>query len=400
MCYLLFFWLVIGCSKLVDAATLELQKPTSTSSSHPPAFIPPAADAGAKSYLLMDAQSGAILAAKNVDEHFAPASLTKIMTLYLIAEALKYQRLSLEDSVFVSERAWRAEGSRMFLPVNSKVPLREVIKGVAVASGNDATIALAEHLTGSETACVELMNQTAQNIGLTNTHFTNSSGLPNPQHYSTALDLAKLAQRWINDFPEYYNWFSKKWINFNHIKQPNRNRLLWRDESVDGMKTGHTDEAGFCLVSSAKRGIMRLIAVVLGAPSDSVRTDQSVALLEYGFRFFEGKKLYNAREIVAAPRVYYGTNRRLKIGFLTDCILAIPRGRADELTIVLAYPEEITESIKAGTVCAHLTVKLGTKIIVDLPAYALEDNLRANLLWRILDSLCRFVRNCWQKFTA
>ena len=271
-----------------------------------PGFIPAPPDFDAKAYILIDANSGHIIAEKNADQHLAPASLTKVMTLYLIAQALSAGQTHLTDMVNVSEEAWRAGfgGSRMFIKVGTTVSVQDLISGIATASGNDATVAIAEHLAGSEQGFVNLMNQTARKLGMDNTNFTDSNGLPNNSHYSTARDLSVLSKAWIANFPEYYPWFKERWMTYNSIKQPNRNRLLWRDSSVDGLKTGHTNDAGYCLVVSAVRnGGMRLISVILDAKSDEARTKYSEALLNYGFRFFETRKLFAANTKLVSPRV-------------------------------------------------------------------------------------------------
>ncbi len=273
---------------------------------------------GATSYFVIDAQSGYEIATLEPDKAAAPASLTKLMTAYVVFRTLKENQIQLSDEVTISEKAWRAEGSRMFIEVGKRVTVQDLLMGMIVQSGNDASIALAEHVAGSEAVFAEIMNQYAQTIGMLSSNFINVTGLPHDNHYSTARDLATLARTIIAEFPEFYRWYSVKEFTFNNIKQPNRNNLLWRDNSVDGMKTGHTDAAGYCLVSSAERDGMRVISVVLGTASAKARIDGSQALLNYAFRFFETRLLYKAGEAITKTRVWKSANEFTSLGLLDD----------------------------------------------------------------------------------
>ena len=293
---------------------------------------------GAASYLIIDAQSGYEIATLEPDKAAAPASLTKLMTAYVVFKTLEENRIQLSDEVTISEKAWRAEGSRMFIEVGKRVAVQDLLLGMIVQSGNDASIALAEHVAGSETVFAEIMNQYAQAIGMLSSNFVNVTGLPHDDHYSTARDLATLARTIIAEFPEYYRWYSVKEFTFNKIKQPNRNNLLWRDNSVDGMKTGHTDAAGYCLVSSAERNGMRVISVVLGTSSAKVRIDGSQALLNYAFRFFETHLLYKAGEAITKTRVWKSANEFTSLGLLDDLYITVQRGMYDSLESVLNIP--------------------------------------------------------------
>ena len=283
----------------------DLRKPSPSITNKP--LVTPAAPAlNAKAYILIDVNSGKIIAEKNSEERLPPASLTKMMTLYVVSNALHHEQIHLNDSVRVSREAWKIGGSRMFIKEGQQVSVEDLLKGIIVDSGNDACVAMAEHIGGTENAFTDIMNQQAQNLGMTNSHFTDSTGLPDSNLYTTAKDLAILGRALVTDFPQYYSWYKQKWFTYNGIRQPNRNRLLWRDNQVDGLKTGHTAEAGFCLVSSAKRDNMRLLAVVLGEPNDSSRADDSEKLLNYGFRFFETHQLYKSGQSITEMPLYKG----------------------------------------------------------------------------------------------
>ena len=257
-------------------------------------IIPSQPKLDVKAFVLIDANSGKVLAQKSPDEKFAPASLTKMMSMYVVSNALENQQINLNDKVLVSKNAWQQQGSRMFIKLGSKVKLSQLVQGTIVASGNDSTMALAEYTAGSESGFVDMMNSAAKQLHLINTHFMNPTGMPNSQHFSSAMDLSIIARHIIEDFPGHYHWYKQKWFSYNKIKQPNRNRLLWRDPYVDGLKTGHTESAGYCLVASAKQKDMRLIAVVLGAKSDMARTTAAKQLFDYGFRFYQTKKIAKA----------------------------------------------------------------------------------------------------------
>jgi len=340
--------------------------------------VPMAPSFTVQGYILIDANSGYVIAEKNADAHLPPASLTKIMTLYLAAEALQSGRVHFEDMVPISGNAWRKGGSRMFIKVGSVVPVKDLINGIVIASGNDATVAMAEYLGGSEDAFANLMNKTAAALGMKDTHYVDSNGLPEPTHYSSPRDIATLARAWILTFPQYYPWFKQQWFEYNGIKQPNRNRLLWHDPSVDGMKTGHTDDAGYCLVASAQRNGMRLIAVVMGAINDKARTDDTEGLLNYGFRFFETQKLYSSNTVLVAPRVWFGKKNTVPLGVKNDLYVTVPVGRFKDVKISVSL-SDLKAPIVKGQVCGVVNVTLDDKIIAIQPLIALNDNLRGGI---------------------
>ena len=315
LCLITIITLIFATVSIADPNSIA-QTPVAQSSATPstnpqPLLVATPPTINAKAYVLMDANSGQILAQKNMDQKQPPASLTKMMTLYVISHALQNGTIKLDDQVPVSEKAWRMSGSKMFIKVGTTVSVEDLIQGIIVDSGNDACVALAEYIGGSEQGFADMMNAETKALGMQNTHFLNSTGLPEGEnfqtdHYSTAHDLAILGYALIRDFPEYYPWYKQKWFTYNKIKQPNRNRLLWRYPNADGLKTGHTDEAGFCLVSSAQSDNMRLIAVVLGAPTDEARATDSIHLLDYGFRFFTTHVIYKANTPIANVRVWNG----------------------------------------------------------------------------------------------
>jgi D-alanyl-D-alanine carboxypeptidase (penicillin-binding protein 5/6) len=312
-----------------------------------------------KSYLLMDAHSGkVIIGVENQAMRLAPASLTKMMTIYLVSSALRLGQLQLTDQVMISQKAGTMEGSRMFLAPGTWVSVKDLIQGVIVQSGNDASVALAEHLAGSEVAFVDLMNQKAKELGMTGTHFSNASGVPQSNHYTTPLDMAILARAIILDFPEYYAWYSQKSFVYSNIKQMNRNRLLWSDTSVDGIKTGETQEAGYCLAASAVREGMRLIAVVMGASSNTVRIQAAQALLEGGFRFFETHKLYTTDEVITKSKVWGGKHSHASLGLLHHLYITIPRGHAkaikQQITIKVPLVAPLAEKETVGEIQVFL----------------------------------------------
>lgn len=346
---------------------------------------PPAVNA--KAYILIDVDSGKILAEKDATTKLPPASLTKMMTLYVVSNALKHQQIHSDTKVRVSETAWKAEGSRMFIKVGDEVPVQDLIKGVIVDSGNDACIALAEHVGGSEASFADIMNQQAQQLGMTDSHFTDSTGLPNPQLYTTAKDLAVLGRAIINHFPEYYPWYQQKWFTYNNIRQPNRNRLLWRNSQVDGIKTGHTEEAGYCLVSSAKRGNMRLLAVVMGAPSDAIRADDSERLINYGFRFFETHALYPKDKAIQEVAVFKGRGNKLAVGAMENVMVTIPVGQSDKLSIVSQIPKHLQAPIQAHQRVGELIVQLDQKPVATIPLYALHAVEQGGMITRAKDTV-------------
>lgn len=371
-----------------DTAPLpaSLTRPSATIVSKP--LVTPAPPTlNAKAYILIDVNSGKILAEKNSKEHLPPASLTKMMTLYVISNALNHQQIHLTDPVRISKEAWKIGGSRMFVKEGQDVSVEELLKGIIVDSGNDSCVAMAEHLGGSENSFADVMNQLAANLGMKNSHFTDSTGLPDPNHYTSAEDLAILGRALINDFPQYYPWYKQKWFTFNGIRQPNRNRLLWRNSQVDGLKTGHTSEAGFCLVSSAKRDNMRLLAVVLGAPSDSSRADDSERLLNYGFRFFETHSLYKTNQPIAQLTVYKSKIEALPVGLVDNQFITVPAGQYQRLHLSTKTPAYLQAPIKKGEQVGTLEVKFDDALVNSIPIYALEDAQNGGLFTRLVDSV-------------
>jgi D-alanyl-D-alanine carboxypeptidase (penicillin-binding protein 5/6) len=342
---------------------------------------------GAKSYLVIDSTTGHTLATHQADERLAPASLTKLMTAYVVFHALQRQQIQLDNLVTVSEKAWRTQGSRMFIEVNSQVSVEDLLLGMIVQSGNDASVALAEQVAGTEAVFAELMNQYAQQIGMASSHFMNSTGLPHDDHYSTARDLATLARAIIIEFPEYYKWYSVKEFAYNDIKQPNRNNLLWRDSSVDGMKTGHTDAAGYCLVSSAEREGMRIIAIVLGTSSANARITGSQALINYGFTFFETRLVYSAGQEIASARVWKSANEYSSMGVLEDLYITIPRGSYDSLEMIQKMPSALEAPVAQGQPLAEIEVSLGGEIVASGSLRALEDNPQGSIWQRTRDGV-------------
>jgi serine-type D-Ala-D-Ala carboxypeptidase (penicillin-binding protein 5/6) len=342
---------------------------------------------GAKSYLVVDANSGYELASLNPDQRLAPASLTKLMSAYAIFRALQEEQVRLDDKVTVSEKAWRTPGSRMFIEVGSRVSVRDLLMGMIVQSGNDASVALAEHVAGTESVFAEVMNQYAVALGMHSSNFRNATGLPDENHYSTARDLATLARAIVNEFPDYYKWYSVKEFTYGDIKQSNRNSLLWRDSSVDGMKTGHTDDAGYCLVSSASREGMRIVSVVLGTASAKARTDGSQALLNYGFRFFETRLLYAAGEKVTAARIWKGQDESTDLGLPENLYITIPRGSFEKVESVVNMPSILLAPVALGQPVAELQVSLNGTDLVKEPLRALQENPGGSLWQRTRDSV-------------
>ena len=349
--------------------------------------VPQPPSIAAKSYLLMDFYSGQILVGQNIDERIEPASLTKLMTAYLTFTALKQKQIALEQAVPISNYAWHAVGSRMFIEPGKPVKVEDLIHGMVVQSGNDACIALAEGIAGSEQAFTQMMNIEAQRLGMKNTHFMNSTGLPDPEHYSTAHDLSLLAAAIIRDFPEYYPLYSIKEYKYNNILQFNRNRLLWTDPYVDGMKTGYTENAGYCLISSAKRGSRRLIAVTLDVASDSLRATESQKLLNYGFLFYDSLHLYTKDQPVTTFPVWKGTENSVKAGFADDVYLSLPKGQSEHLKATMESQQPLFAPISAGEKIGVVKLTLDGKPVAEYPLIALDNVELANILVRGWDSL-------------
>ncbi len=348
--------------------------------------IPAPPEVAASGFILVDFHSGKILAQKNADQRLEPASLTKIMTAYTVFRELKQGNINLEDDVLISEKAWRTGGSRMFVEVGKRVKITDLIKGMIIQSGNDACVALAEHIAGSEETFAELMNSHAHRLGMTNTHFVNSTGLPHEDHYTTATDIAKAAIATIGEHPEYYPWYREKSFVFNDIKQHNRNKLLWRDETVDGMKTGHTEAAGYCLVSSALRDNMRLVSVVMGANSEEARAKASQSLLNYGFRFYETHQLYSAGEVLNRARIWKGENEMLPLGLAQDLTVTIPRHQYENLDAKLEIAPKIMAPIAQGEVLGQVHVTLDGEAVATADLIALKGVADGNFWQQIKDS--------------
>jgi D-alanyl-D-alanine carboxypeptidase (penicillin-binding protein 5/6) len=351
------------------------------------AGVPNPPDVYAKAYILIDYTSGQVLAQHDADARMEPASLTKLMTCYVVFHALKAGTLKLQDPITISEHAWRAEGSRTFLQVGSQAPAEVLIKGMIVQSGNDASIALAERVGGTEPAFVQMMNDTAQQLGMKNTHFDDSTGLPAPTHYSTARDLSLLASALIRDFPDYYTWFSIREFVWNNIKQDNRNGLLERDPTVDGLKTGHTDSAGYCLVTSAKRDNMRLIGVVLNSPSIKGREDASAALLNYGYTFYQTVTVKQKDTVILKPRVYKASEEYFSIGPATDVVLTLPRNETGSIQTSATAQRRLIAPLTRTTPVGQLQIVVNDKPLKSVPLFPLADVPAGGIWSRLSDTV-------------
>lgn len=355
-----------------------------------PTIIPKPPVLAAESYLLIDANSGEVIVEHNADKVLPPASLTKMMTSFIVTEELDYGNIKEEDRTRISVKAWKAEGSRMFIREGTYVSVGDLLKGVIIQSGNDASIALAEHISGSEDAFVDVMNQYAAQLGMVNTRFHNATGLPAKGHVSTARDLSKLAKHIINDHKTYYPLYKEKSFKYNNIDQQNRNKLLFWDQRVDGLKTGHTEEAGFCLVSSAKDGDMRLIAVVMGASSERARARESQKLFDYGFRYFETHRLYDSQEPLQNHQVWMGKKDELALGVKDGAFITIPRGQKGNLDVQFSIDDVIKAPVIKGMEYGHMTVSLGEKVLLDKPLISLEAVEEAGFFSRLLDYIKLF----------
>ena len=348
---------------------------------------PAAPDLTARAYLLLDSQSGATLAARDPDARIEPASLTKLMTSYLTFKALREGRLKLDQQFTVSQKGWKTEGSRMFLDPKRPAKVDDLIKGMIIQSGNDACVTLAEAIAGSEEVFAEMMNRQAAELGMKSSHFVNATGLPNPQHYTTAHDLATLTIAIMRDFPEYFPIFSMKEYRYNNINQPNRDQLLFRDPEVDGMKTGHTDNAGYCLIATKKHEGRRLISIVLGTPSESARTDDSAKLLGYGFQFFETPKLYSAKQAVSQVRVFKGQAPAVALGFDRDQYVTLVRGASARVQSQIAVPPKLIAPIAAGQVIGSVKLSVDGQPLAELPLKALTAVPEAGFFGRMADGV-------------
>jgi D-alanyl-D-alanine carboxypeptidase (penicillin-binding protein 5/6) len=358
---------------------------TTAVAAEPPVPPPPRLEATA--WVLVDQSSGQVLAGHRANEAIEPASITKLMTAYAVFHALKDGKLKLDTPVPVSEHAWRSEGSRTYLDLGSQVPVEVLIQGMIVQSGNDATIALAEAVAGTEDTFAALMNQYAERLGLAQSHFQNSTGLPGDNHKMSAADMAKLARAIIREFPDYYRWYSQREFTWNDIRQPNRNGLLARDPSVDGVKTGMTEAAGYCLVSSAKREGMRLVAVVAGTKSMKAREDASLALLNYGFSFYETRALKKGGEELAVQRVYRARGGRAAVGLAGDLLATLPRGQADRVEYRLELAPRVFAPLTKSDRVGVLRALVDGKVVAEAPVQPLADVPRGNIFRRIWDTI-------------
>ena len=374
------FVLVIQCLSVLPGLALG-----AVTIPEPPAIA-------ATSYLLIDAASEKVLVEHRSHDPEPPASLTKIMTSFVAAEEIEAGRIKLSDMVNVSVHAWQAEGSRMFIREGTQVPLEALLRGVIIQSGNDATIAVAEHIAGSESAFADMMNQHAKSLGLKSTHYVNSTGLPAEGHVTTAWDLAILTKALINRHPDSYATYSERSFRFNDIDQSNRNRLLWRDRTVDGVKTGHTEEAGFCLVASAVRDGMRLISVVMGTADDEARMQESQKLLSYGYRHFETRELYAADVVLKQAEVFYGEQESIDLGLAGPAVLTFPRGHYDDLQVELEVPKILEAPYALGSEIGMLRVTLEGETVYEAPLVALTEVVEAGFLSRCVDFVYLFFR--------
>ena len=348
---------------------------------------PPLPEINASGYLLVEFDTGRVLASHNANVPLEPASLTKIMTAHIAFEELKAGRIKLDDEVVVSEKAWRMGGSRMFIEVNTSVTVQELLKGIIIQSGNDASVALAEHIAGSEDAFALMMNKEAEKLGMTGSRFANASGYPDENFYVTAEDMAILTAATIRDFPEYYPWYSLRDYTYNNITQSNRNRLLWLDSSVDGVKTGHTDAAGYCLVSSAVRDNMRLIAVIMGTESDNARNEESRKLLNYGFRHFTKRTLVEGNTALQDARVWKGTADTVPVGISADFYSVVSSDEADTASAVVTLTEPLIAPIQAGDPLGEVRIVSGETTLAVLPLVALETVDEGGFFKWLLDTI-------------
>jgi D-alanyl-D-alanine carboxypeptidase (penicillin-binding protein 5/6) len=352
---------------------------------------PKAPDVAAKSYILQDYASGKVLAAINAGQRLPPASITKLMTAYVVSKELDSGNVALEDEVLISEKAWRMVGSRSFIEVNSKVSVEVLLRGMIIQSGNDAAVALAEHIAGSEDTFAQMMNQYAQQLGMFNTNYQNATGLPGKEHYTTAEDIAILSAAVIRDFPAHYAWYAEKEYTYNNITQHNRNKLLWRDKSVDGLKTGHTEEAGYCLAASAKRDGMRLISVVLGTRSENARAQETQKLFNYGFRFFETHDLYQAGQQIAESKVWKGVTDKVSLGLAKPLTITVPRGRYEELVATTNIQKPIVAPIVVGQVLGEVQIHLAGELVATKQLVAIEPIEKGSWWRQLLDMLLMLI---------
>lgn len=355
-------------------------------------IIPAAPQLSATSYLLIDANSGQVLAENRSETRLPPASITKLMTSYIVSSEIERGAISLDDQVLISVKAWQMGGSKMFIREGTRVSVSDLMRGMIIQSGNDATVALAEHVAGSEEAFVDIMNQQAALLGMNDTQFRNSTGWPDPEHYSSAKDIAMLARALINEFPESYKLYSEQYFSYNGINQANRNKLLFRDKTVDGMKTGHTDEAGYCLVASSEKDGMRLISVVMGTDSDAARAAESQKLLAYGFRYYHTHKLYSAGEVITESPIWKGKADSINLGVLEDVYLTVPRGSEDNLIAKASIDEVIEAPVVKDQNLGLMRVTLNEEELLSVPLHALAPVESAGLMSRMSDSVTLFFK--------
>ena len=387
--------ILLTCIGIVQADNLPQQTVISASPAVQPAQMPNTApmivpappNIKAKAYVLMDANSGKIIAQKNMNQRVSPASLTKMMTLCLISQALHSGTIKLDDEVLISKDAWKMGGSKMFIKVGKRISVKDLLQGIIVASGNDACMAMAEFVSGSQDVFAQMMNTQAQALGMNDSHFTDCTGLPNKDHYSTAHDLAVLARALVIDFPEYYAWYKQKWFTYNGIRQPNRNRLLWRYTDADGIKTGHTKAAGFCLVSSAVRNGMRLIAVIMGASTDEARANGSIHLLNYGFRFFKSYAIYRPNKTIVKARVWFGSAKDIPVGAQAGVYVTIPAGQFKKAKVIIQTQNNMRAPIAMGQTVGDVIVTVGNKPVTQVPLVALTEVARGGFFRRTMDHI-------------
>ncbi|MFK7855539.1 MAG: D-alanyl-D-alanine carboxypeptidase family protein [Granulosicoccus sp.] len=354
--------------------------------------LPAPPQLSANSFLLFDHVSGEVLASKDPDKRIEPASLTKMMTAYIVSAEIKRGSITLDEPVIISAEAQSMPGSRMFIEADTVVPLRDLLRGLIIQSGNDASVALAEHIAASELGFVDMMNRMAESLGMESTNYTNASGLPDPDHYTTAKDLGKIASAIIREHPDTYKLYSEKEFTYNEITQKNRNTLLWRDESVDGMKTGHTEAAGYCLVASAQRDGMRLISIVLGTASDKARISESQKLLNYGYRFFRTRKIYAAGEQISQARIWMGTQDSIGLGVAEDLYVTLPRDAFDNLQNKIEVSEYIRAPMRIGQEIGRSVLMADDQIVHEVPLLALQKVEKGSIFVRMKHSIQRYLQ--------
>ena len=353
--------------------------------------VPKTPAISAKSYILQDFASGYVIASANAEQRLPPASITKLMTAYVVSNELSSGHITLEDDVLISKKAWKMVGSRSFIEVNTKVTVGVLLRGMIIQSGNDAAVALAEHVAGSEEVFSHMMNQYAQQLGMYNTNYQNATGLPGKEHYTTAKDIAILSAAVIRDFPNHYAWYAEKEFTYNNITQQNRNKLLWRDKSVDGLKTGHTQEAGYCLAASSEREGTRLISIVLGTGSENERAEETQKLFNYGFRFFETHELYSTGQEITNSKVWKGSGNLVSLGLEKPMAITVPRGSYKELVATTKVNVPFIAPIIKGHVLGNVEIHLEGKLVASRPLVALETIEKGSWWRRLIDTLLLFL---------